>query len=269
MKTNRQHQVISASIAVLGFALLAQSAGAQPTPAQQNAVRQHCRTDFRALCSHVKSGGSEALACLGEHVERLSPACQDAVFATMPTEPAEPAEHAAVKRAPAAVAAPPPQSTATAKPVAIRSLAPPPARPAKRPIRHPASVTVATPAVAPTVPSSPPAAAQKHAAVPPPSAAPLKHAAVPPPPKASTKHAAVPPPPKASTKHAAVPPPQHPSRAPAVKTTALQRACRVDQTRHCRGVRPGGSRELACLAAHRNALTLRCRTALMFTSRTR
>ena len=184
MKSNRLSKMTLACVAAIAFGALAQSAGAQPTPAQQNAVRQHCRTDFRVLCSRVKPGGSEALSCLGEHAERLSPACQDAVFATMPTEPAEPAEHAAVKRTPDAAAAPPPRSTATAKPAAIRSVAPPPARPAKRPIGRSAALAVAAPAAAP-----PPA---------PPAAAPLKHVAVPPPPAAAVKHAALSPPPAAN-----------------------------------------------------------------------
>ena len=39
-------------------------AGAQPTPAQQNAIRQNCRSDFMAHCSGVTPGGAEALACL-------------------------------------------------------------------------------------------------------------------------------------------------------------------------------------------------------------
>ncbi len=248
MNSNRLSRMTLACVAAIAFGTLAQSAGAQPTPAQQNAVRQHCRTDFRVVCSRVKPGGSEALACLGEHAERLSPACQDAVFATMPTEPAE---HAAVKRTPDAAAAPPPRSTATEKPVAIRSVAPPPARPAKRPIGRSAALAVAAPAAARA-----------------PAAAPLRHVAVPPPPAAAIKHAALSPPPAAKLKHAAVPPP-HPPRAPVVNTNAMTRACQPDLARLCRGVRPGGNRELACLAGHRIRLTGRCRAALQVTLRTR
>lgn len=251
MKSNRLSRMTLACVAAIAFGTLAQSAHAQPTPAQQNAVRQQCRTDFRVLCSHVKPGGSEALACLGEHAERLSPACQDAVFATMP---AEPAEHAAVKRTPDAAAAPPPRSTATAKPVAIRSVAPPPARPAKRPIGRSTAIAVAAPAAAP-----PPA---------PSAAAPLKHVAVPPPPAAAIKHTALPPPTAAKLKHAAVPPP-HPPRAPVANASGMVRACQPDLARLCRRVRPGGNRELACLAAHRTTLTWRCRAALQVTLRTR
>ena len=51
MKSNRLSRMTLACVAAIAVGALAQSAGAQPTPAQQNAVRQHCRTDFRALCA--------------------------------------------------------------------------------------------------------------------------------------------------------------------------------------------------------------------------
>lgn len=68
---------------------------------------------------------------------------------------------------------------------------------------------------------------------------------------------------------AAPPPPrQHRRRyAPAAGAVALGRACQADLYRHCRRVRPGHGRELACLAAHQRSLTFRCRSALRTTRR--
>ncbi|WP_371074743.1 MULTISPECIES: hypothetical protein [unclassified Sinorhizobium] len=57
------------------------SGAAQPTQAQQNAVKSACRSDFMAQCAGVTPGGAAALSCLQQHSASLSPSCQQAVAA--------------------------------------------------------------------------------------------------------------------------------------------------------------------------------------------
>jgi hypothetical protein len=67
----------------------------------------------------------------------------------------------------------------------------------------------------------------------------------------------------------AAPPPAVPPqrlKAPIANAAVTLRACKLDLIRHCRGVEPGGGRELACLAAHESSLTIRCRTARQVTA---
>ena len=66
-------------------------AAAQPTAAQQNAIRQSCRSDFMSHCSGVTPGGSEALACLQQNAAQLSGACQKALAAVKTSAGAKPA----------------------------------------------------------------------------------------------------------------------------------------------------------------------------------
>lgn len=110
-------------LAAFILAALSGSAHAQVTGAQQDAIKQSCRSDFMSHCSGVTPGGQEALACLQKNVAGLSPACQQAVSATMPppaaavvTKPKLPAPKAKTATAPAVVApvviaAPPPEPT--------------------------------------------------------------------------------------------------------------------------------------------------------------
>jgi hypothetical protein len=56
-------------------------AAQQPTTAQQNAIRQNCRSDFQAHCSGVPTGGSAALSCLQENAASMSAPCQQALSA--------------------------------------------------------------------------------------------------------------------------------------------------------------------------------------------
>jgi hypothetical protein len=53
---------------------------AQPTEAQQAALKQNCRGDFPRVCPGV-SPGPTALTCLQTHVAELSPACKASVAA--------------------------------------------------------------------------------------------------------------------------------------------------------------------------------------------
>ncbi|WP_136658999.1 hypothetical protein [Nitratireductor sp. XY-223] len=66
----------------LAGTVAATSALAQaPTPAQQQAIRSSCVADYRANCSSVPTGGMDALICLEQHEDKLSPACKSAVEA--------------------------------------------------------------------------------------------------------------------------------------------------------------------------------------------
>ncbi len=56
-------------------------------------------------------------------------------------------------------------------------------------------------------------------------------------------------------------------RLPAASAAKLARACRADFERHCRRVRPGAGREIACLDAHHRSLSPRCRRAMRTTLR--
>jgi hypothetical protein len=58
-----------------------QAAAAQPTKAQENALRSACRKDFMSHCSGVKPTGSAALSCLQQHSASLSKPCRTAVSA--------------------------------------------------------------------------------------------------------------------------------------------------------------------------------------------
>ena len=55
----------------------------QPTPQQQDAIREFCRGDFQARCSGVPSGGAEALQCLKANFAQVSSGCQKALDPVM------------------------------------------------------------------------------------------------------------------------------------------------------------------------------------------
>ncbi|TDQ34324.1 hypothetical protein DEV91_10355 [Phyllobacterium brassicacearum] len=74
-----------AGIALPALCMVGLFAGAalaqQPTPAQQNAIKSACRSDFMAQCSGVQPGGQAALSCLQQHSSSLSSGCQQALSA--------------------------------------------------------------------------------------------------------------------------------------------------------------------------------------------
>jgi hypothetical protein len=80
-----------------------------PTPAQQQAIRSNCVSDYRANCSGVPTGGMDALICLEQHSDKLSPACKSAVEAVEPAS--APATEAAAAPAEAASAPAKPADT--------------------------------------------------------------------------------------------------------------------------------------------------------------
>jgi hypothetical protein len=152
--------------AVIGFGLLAGPAAAQPSKAQQDAIRSNCRSDYMANCMSVKPGGAEALQCLQRNVAKLSPGCRGAVGAMSP--PAAPATTRAATPSPAAPVAPaaaPPPPHPAAPSAATRAAAPPPAAPAAAP---PSARAAAPPPARAAVPPSaraaapPPARAASH-----------------------------------------------------------------------------------------------------------
>ena len=57
------------------------AAGAQPSDAQINAVRQACRSDYMAHCASVPTGTPASLACLQQNAANVSQPCQQALSA--------------------------------------------------------------------------------------------------------------------------------------------------------------------------------------------
>lgn len=70
----------SASLA-LAFLAATPAYAQQPTPAQADAIRSSCRSDFMSNCRGVTPGGAEALQCLRQNAPRLSTGCQSALAA--------------------------------------------------------------------------------------------------------------------------------------------------------------------------------------------
>lgn len=97
---------LSSGFAVLSVAALTGAAQAQLSSAQQNAMKQSCRSDFMSHCSGVTPGGKDALACLQRNVAGLSPACKKVVSATIPAAAKTTAKTAAAPAAVAPAAAP-------------------------------------------------------------------------------------------------------------------------------------------------------------------
>ena len=144
-----QHSKALVTLALAGLCLLAGPAAAQPSKVQQDAIRNHCRSDFMANCMSVKPGGAEALQCLERDMAKLSQACRGAVTALRPP-PAPP---------PARAASPPPAAPLPATSAAVpQPAAPPPpaapATPARAATPPPAAVQTPTRATAPS-PSKP------------------------------------------------------------------------------------------------------------------
>jgi hypothetical protein len=118
-------------------------------------------------CSGVTPGGKDALVCLQKNVERLSPGCQAAVRATIPSQAAAPPPPppAAAATAPAvSVRLPPAPAAATADTAPATSTPPPAAAPAKAAVAAPPPAKVVKPArprpaAAAAAPIAPPVAA--------------------------------------------------------------------------------------------------------------
>jgi hypothetical protein len=259
----------AALLALLGV-LPAHPAGAQPSPAEVEAIRGACRSDFISHCMGVQPGGREALECLASHAPQLSAACGTAVTAVAPKpdaaasptarpeaqkpdgENASADQPAAPAASPAAAAAQSPQQelaavskVCTLSDVAAHCSFIAPNNP-ELVLCLKANATDLSPAchaavtgVAATAPDATPVVA------PPVAAAPV--AATPP-----TATAPAPPPPSAA-------PPRRPTQQ---QIGAMRAACRSDFISHCSGVQPGGPETLQCLERSKAELSSRCRTAL-------
>jgi hypothetical protein len=83
-------------------ALTGPLAAQQPTSAQQNAIRQNCRSDFQAHCSGVPTGGSAAFKCLQQNAASVSAPCQQALSAVGGSGSAHPAQSTAPGESPPA-----------------------------------------------------------------------------------------------------------------------------------------------------------------------
>jgi len=83
------HKARRALLVAVVTALLPLTAAAQqPTPQQQNAIRQSYRGDFQANCAGVPTGGAEALQCLKNNFDKASSGCQKALGPAMGSAPA-------------------------------------------------------------------------------------------------------------------------------------------------------------------------------------
>jgi hypothetical protein len=213
---------------------------ATPTAAQQSAMRSACRSDFMSHCAGVSPGGKDALACLQRNVAALSPGCKNVVGSTM----AAPRAPAAAAVAPAAV--PPPADAVAVGPTPEQMSAlkftcrgdfgrlckgiPPGPQAFACLQAHQARLSQNCRTSVAAIAAEMPADGM-------PAAAPV-----------------------------AVPPPPVVVEPGPVDIVVMLRACKRDLIRHCRGVKPGGGRELACLNAHAARLTVRCRMARKVTA---
>jgi hypothetical protein len=224
-------KVVSATMAAPAPAAMTASkpaAAATPTAAQQNAMRSACRSDFMSHCRGVSPGGKEALACLQHNAARLSSACKKVVSATM----AAPAPAAAATAPAEAAGGPSPEQMNALKFTCRRDFN----RHCKGVPPGPEAFACLQVNEARLSPNCRTSVAAIEAEMPEGGGAAMPAATM------------APPPPKVGK----------PSVANAV---VMLRACKLDLIRHCRGVKPGDGRELACLAAHEGSLSPRCRIA--------
>ena len=213
-----------------GVALIALSAMAQAqsvTPAQQDAIRTNCRSDFMANCSSVPRGGREAFMCLEQNKAKLSSGCKsavDAVAAASAPKPAAPPVEAKPQAAPTPAAATPaavsPTVTEKPAPVATAPAAPSTTKPATKPVPAPRA------AAAPVRPAAPsPAAPAAPAEVLTPEAAPIRQ----------------------------------PTLGEAM---VIRRFCANDYRVLCKSTQIGGGRAIKCLADNGPALSPGCKAAM-------
>jgi hypothetical protein len=92
----------------------------QPTPAQQSAIRDACRSDFMSNCPGVQPGGSAALACLQQNAAKVSPGCRQALQAVASAAAPAPAK-ASASAAPAPASSPVLPGNPDAWPHVVRS----------------------------------------------------------------------------------------------------------------------------------------------------
>jgi outer membrane biosynthesis protein TonB len=221
----------------------------QPTQQQIDAIRSNCRSDFLSNCSGVPRGGPEAVRCLKDHLAKLSPGCNAAVSAITPATAPKVAAPTPAPAAPAAAAAAPAAPPAPAPAAAATPAAPPaPAAPATPPPAQPSTASAPAappPATTKKVPPAPPKAAQP--------AAPQPNRA------AAATAPAAPPAPAPAAQPSLLP---LPPLAPRVRLMIV-RTCSAEHRALCANVPPGGGGNDECLAEHGEALSPRCRDAIL------
>jgi hypothetical protein len=282
-----------ALLALLGAFAPGHPVHAQPSPAEVQAIRSACRSDFISHCLGVQPGGREALECLASHAPQLSAACGAAVSAVTAKsdaakgDTAEPGpqnadaekanaqpEPAATARSPATSAPATGQSPAqelaavskvcTLSDVAAHCSFIAPGNP-ELVLCLKANATDLSPAchaVVTGLAAAPPEAAPDVA---PPAAVAAPAVAARPLPAAIAAPAEPPPPAAVAAPTPSGPPP--PAAAPARRPTqqqigVIRAACRSDFISHCSGVQPGGPEALQCLERSKAEVSSRCRTAL-------
>lgn len=208
-------------------AVAAPKPASAPTAAQQNAMKQACRSDFMAKCSGVTPGGKDALACLQRNVSTLSPSCKEVVSATMGGAPA--AAAAGPAAVPAATAAAPTTAQQSAMKQACRS-----------------DFMAKCSGVAPGGKDAL-ACLQRNVGTLSPSCKQVVSATMGGAPAAA---AAAP----AAAAPATGPTPQ--------QLSAVKFTCRRDFQRYCKGVQAGGQEALLCLQQNAARLTPDCKTSL-------
>jgi hypothetical protein len=258
-----------AALAVLSFVSVGSGLAQQPSPAEIEAIRESCRSDFISHCLGVQPGGREALECLASHAPQLSPACGSAVSAVRPK-----ADTTTAQTPEAPPPAAPPVPAATAAPAAPASQSPQEQLAAVSKVctlsdftahcsfiqpNNPelvlclkANATDLSPACK-TVVTGLPAATPAAAASPAPGAAPSPVAVAPSPPASVAPPVAPPAPPVAVAR------PKKPTQK---QIGAIRAACRSDFISHCSGVQPGGPEALQCLERSKAEVSSRCQTAL-------
>ena len=263
---------------------------AQPSPAEVQAIRSACRSDFISHCMGVQPGGRKALECLASHAPQLSAACGAAVSAVTAKSDAakpEPAKSGTAQPVPqeaeAEKAHAQPETTVPVEPPAAS--APEAAQSPQQDLAavskvctlsdvaahcsfiapgnpelvlclkaNAADLSPACHAVVTGLVDAPPEAA--------PGAAPPVAAPAPSPPAAIAEPAA-PPPPAAVAVPSAPPRAAAPARRPTQQQIgAIRAACRSDFISRCSGVQPGGPEALQCLERSKAEVSSRCRTAL-------
>jgi hypothetical protein len=256
-----------ALLALLGAFAAGHPAGAQPSPAEVQAIRSACRSDFISHCMGVQPGGREALECLASHAPQLSAACGAAVNAVTAKSDApksEPQEAGAEK----ANAQPETAVTAESPPVApTEGQSPQQELTAVSKVCTLSDVAAHCSFIAPNNPelvlclraNAADLSPACHAAVTGLAAATPGSTAQPAPTEPSPPAAVAAPSPPAA------PPP--PAAAPARRPTqqqigAIRAACGSDFISHCSGIQPGGPEALRCLERSKAEVSSRCRTAL-------
>lgn len=263
-------------VAAPALVLVPDGAAAQATAAQRNAVRHYCRADFAAKCPGVRSG--EAIICLEANLDDLSRRCKKAVLTALGVDS---------EAEPVADAAPTPAPRAPSRAAPIVSTKPPGLNADAQRAERPDAPVAATKEAADEPPPPKFATPKRGRTAPEPEAAtdslrpdsasadsaPPERAATSPserservdrlPPeevdKLLSERAGTLPPEEIVEPEPRSPAPARRARSAPLRTTnPLVRACWNELVHNCRGMRPGGGRELACLTRHSRSLSPEC-----------